>query len=111
MNTNEPRRVTLRSERTPTSSHSMWAYVDDDGALHVDGHDLDPALESFVGKDEAETFKTVKAEHLGALVELLGGEPGADVLDLLAERYTGPGSYELNRILGSGAVPVERLVL
>lgn len=110
MDSHEVRRVTLRAERRPSERDWLWAYVDHDGALHVDGQDIDPALESRFGKDEVEIFQTVRPEHVGRLVEMLGGEPGCDVLDLLAERCTGPGSYELQRLLNGGAVPVERYV-
>jgi hypothetical protein len=106
-----PRRVSLRSERTPTSSHTLWAYFDDQGALHVNGQDIDPELERFVGKGEAERFMTVRAEHLPLLLELLGAEPGVDVLDFLEEHWSGQASYELVRILYSGAVPVERATI
>ncbi|MCD0446906.1 hypothetical protein LO763_25120 [Glycomyces sp. A-F 0318] len=101
------RRITLRSEKGPGQRHWLWAYVDGEGALHVDGHDIDPALEAVVGGDEAETFHIVRPEHLEALVGVLGGEPGADVLDVLAERCTGKGSYELVAVLRSGVIPVE----
>jgi hypothetical protein len=50
------------------------------------------------------------SRNLPRLVELLGGEAGTDVLDLLAERYTGPGSGDLERILREGGIPVERFV-
>lgn len=88
----------------------MRAHVDDEGTLHVEGEDVDPLLDSFVGKGEVEWSYKVRAEHLPALVEALGGEPGADVIDLLAERYTGEGSYELKRVLNSRVVPVERFL-
>lgn len=105
------RTVSLRTEEPPGRYHALWAYVDEEGALHVDGVDQDPALEAIAGKEEVETFCTVRAEHVGALVGLLGGSPGGDVLDLLAERYTGEGSYELKRVLASRAVPVERFAV
>lgn len=102
------RRVTLRSEKKPPEWHYLWAYLDEDGALHVDGHDIDPRLDDIVGRDEVECFHTVRPEHFAELAVLLGAEPGGDILDLLAERCTGPGSYELHRLLSSGAIPVER---
>ncbi|WP_143015001.1 hypothetical protein [Glycomyces harbinensis] len=103
---NDIRRITLRSEKGPGQRHWLWAYVDAAGALHVDGHDIDPALEAVIGADEAETFHTVAPEHLDALIAVLGGEPGADVLDVLGERCTGKGSYELLAVLRSGVFPV-----
>jgi hypothetical protein len=108
MNDHEVRRVSLRAEDNPPEAHYMWAYLDADGALHVDGHDIDPGLDEFVGKDEVEYCYTVRPEHLPELTALLGGVPGGDVLDLLAERGSGPGSYTLRKMLVSGAFPVER---
>jgi hypothetical protein len=45
------------------------------------------------------------------LVDLLGGEPGTAVLDVLAERYAGDGAAELERILRQSDIPVERFVV
>jgi hypothetical protein len=59
---------------------------------------------------EYEWFTTVRATHVLRLVELLGGDPDSDVLDLLAQRYSGIGSYELERVIRESDIPVERFV-
>jgi hypothetical protein len=62
----------------------------------------------------SDTFNTSplispKALHLEGrwLVALLGGNAGDDVLDLLEARYTGEGSYELEKRLRESDIKVE----
>jgi hypothetical protein len=59
---------------------------------------------------EYEWFTTIRPAHLPRLIELLGGEAGTDLLALLAERYTGASSYELERILRESDIPLEVFV-
>ena len=109
--TSDPsRRVMLREERSGPDRRFLWAYFDEDGALHIDGQDLGPATALVSADGEYEWFETIRPAHLPRLVELLGGEAGADLLDLLAERYTGAGAAELERILRESGIPVERFV-
>ena len=110
MTSDPSRKVVLREERSGPDSRNLWAYFDPDGALHVDGQDLGPATAPVSGDGEYEWFKTIQPAHLPRLVELLGGEAGTDLLALLAERYTGAGSYELERVLRESGVPVEVFV-
>ena len=103
-------KVVLREERSGPDRRNLWAYFDPDGALHIDGQDLGPATAPVSADGEYEWFKTIQPAHLPRLVELLGGEAGTDLLALLAERYTGAGSYELERVLRESGVPVEVFV-
>lgn len=100
----------LREERTGPDQRFLTAYVSQDGALHIDGQDLGPATAPVSADGEYEWFTTIRPEHLPRLVELLGGEPGADVLDLLAARYTGDGAAEFERTLRESGIPVELFV-
>ncbi|THV32904.1 hypothetical protein [Glycomyces buryatensis] len=100
--------VVLRNEREGVRSHYVLAMVDDDGTLIFEFNDVDPDLDQFFGKDEVETTMKVRAEHLEKLIEELGGAPGCDVLEFLAERYSGPASYELWPLLRGSEVPIER---
>jgi hypothetical protein len=59
---------------------------------------------------EYEWFRTVRAEHLRALLTELGGNEEDDALDLLAERYCGQASYDLERRLHESRLPIELLV-
>jgi hypothetical protein len=87
----------------------LWAYVDSEGSLHVDGQDLGPSTAPVSDDGEYEWFTTVRATHVLRLVELLGGDQDSDVLDLLTKRYSGMGSYELERVIRESDIPVERL--
>jgi len=110
MTSDPSRKVMLREERSGRDSRNLWAYLDPDDALHLDGQDLGPATAPVSVDGEHEWFQTIRPAHLPRLVELLGGEPGTDLLALLAERYTGAGSYELERILRESGIPVEVFV-
>ena len=99
-----------RDEQDVPDRRYLWAYLTPDGALHIDGQDLGPLTAPVSPSGEYEWFKTIRAEHLPQLVELLGGEPGTDVLDLLAERYTGADAAELERVLRESGLPVELFV-
>jgi hypothetical protein len=103
---NRSRKVTLRQERDGRDSRHLWAYLDEAGDLHIDGQDLAPATAVVSPSGEYEWFKTINASDLGRLTDALGGEPDGDLLDLLEARYSGPGSYELERILRDGDIPV-----
>jgi hypothetical protein len=104
------RKVRLRNEDTGRDRRFLDAFLDAEGDLHIDGQDLGPATAPVSPDGEYEWFSTVRSEHVSQLVELLGGDAGADILDLLEKHYTGAGSYELERILRDDDVPVERFV-
>lgn len=104
------RHVTLRAERRGEDSRNLWAYLDAEGSLHIDGQDLGPATAPVSPDGEYEWYTTIRREHVGDLVAALGGQPDADVLDLLAERYSGDGSYELERVVRESGIPFERFV-
>ena len=99
--------IQLRREtRADSSLLNLWAYVDIEGRLHIDGQDLGPVTASVSNDGEYEYFKTIEACHIPRLVELLGGKPGADILALLRREYTGEKSHALERILRESDIPV-----
>lgn len=99
------RKVELRAERYGLDKRNLWAWIDGNGGLHVDGQDLGPGTAPVSDDGEYEWTWTTEAADLPQLIELLGGDPDVDVLDLLGQRYTGEGSYELEKILGDSATP------
>jgi len=99
-----PRRIVLRNERKGNDIRHLEAYLDAEGALHIDGQDLGPGTAPVSDDGEYEWFRTVPASELPRLVELLGGQPGEPILDLLARRYTGRESYELERVISEGGI-------
>jgi len=104
------RTVTLRDEKDGRDWRHLCAYLDDRGNLHIDGQDLGPAA-SIVGDDgEYEWFETIRAEHLPRLLFLLGAKASDDILDVLEQKWSGPRSYELERLLRETDFPLERHV-
>lgn len=93
------RRVVLRNERKGNDSRHLEAYVDAHGALHIDGHDLGPGTAPVRDDGEYEWFRTIPAAEVPRLIALLGGQEGDDILDLLARRYTGRASYDLEGLI------------
>lgn len=101
------RTVTLREERQGRDVRWLGAYVDGAGALHVDGQDLGPGTAMVSSDGEYEWFMTVAAGDVDRLVALLGGQPGDDVLVLLERDWTGPRSYDFERLLRQSGIPVK----
>ena len=99
------RRVELRAEQDGSDRRFLDASVVD-GSLRIDGQDLGPATSPVSSDGEYEWSQTVQAEDIPHLIELLGGEPGESILDLLDRSYTGRNSYELERILRESDIQV-----
>jgi hypothetical protein len=101
------RKVKLRDERDGRDSRHLWAYVDEAGALHIDGQDLGPATAIVSSDGEYEWFETIAAADVPRVVALLGGQPGDDVLDLLERDFTGAKSYDLEARLRRSDIPID----
>lgn len=94
--------VTLRAERHGQDSRYLTAEIQEDGSLVIRGQDLGPGASFMSGDDEEyEWAYTFAPEVIPSLVAALGGTPGQPVLELLEQRYTGAGSYELEHIIRS----------
>jgi hypothetical protein len=60
------------------------------GDLHLGGHDLDPALEGFVGDSEWEGDLVVRAAHVPTVLEALQKELGPKpLLGLVVQKFGG----------------------
>ncbi|MGL5826614.1 MAG: hypothetical protein ACRCYU_17660 [Nocardioides sp.] len=100
------RTVTLRSVDVDGGHRALWAYVDAQGALHIDGQDLGAGTEIVSPDGEYEWFKTYSATDVPAIITLLDGEDSHDVIDLLEQRWVGEQrSYELERRLSGCGIP------
>ena len=106
----KPRTVTLRDEQDGQDSRHLCAWFDESGNLHIDGQDLGPATAIVSDDGEYEWFETILAEHLPRLLSLLGADPRDDILDLLEQKWSGPRSYELERLLRDSDFPMDRYV-
>jgi len=104
------RPLVLRDEVDGRDRRYLAAYVDADGALHIDGQDLGPATEMVSADGEYEWFQTIKAADLPRLLEALGARRDAPVMEVLAAEFVGPRSYELERRLRTSDIPIERYV-
>ena len=104
------RTVQLRQQHEGEDHRYLWAYVDEHGDIHIDGQDLGPATSVVSADGEYEWFQTVSAQHVPAVVALLGGQPGDDVLDVLQDGYTGSQSYDLEALLRESNIPINRFV-
>jgi len=98
--------VTLRSERRGDDKFNLWAYIDEEGSLHLDGQDLGPVTAPVSDDGEYEYFKVVAAADVPRVVALLDGRPGEEVLDLLERSWTGERSWELERRLRESDISV-----
>jgi hypothetical protein len=101
------RQVQLRNEQDGPNSRFLWAYLDDQGNLHIDGQDLGPKTGPVSDDGEYEWFKTIRAEDVPKVVTLLGGSTGDDVLDLMEGRYTGEASGDLEKRLRESDIKTE----
>lgn len=100
------RKVNLRAEHSGLDHRYLDASVSSSGDLRISGQDIGPFTEMWSFSGDFEWFHDVQARNIERLVALLGGRPGQNVLDLLENKYTGDGSYDLVAVLRSGDVPV-----
>ena len=106
----EGRVVTLRDEVDGSDSRHLWAHIDQEGNLHIDGQDLGPKTAIVSSDGEYEWFETIKKTDVPKLIGLLGGKPDDDILDVLEENWTGPRAADLEALLRKGDIKVERFV-
>jgi len=104
------REVTLRNEKRGADTRHLLAYLDDDGDLHIDGHDLGPATAAVSANGEYEWFRTISHEDLPHLRRLLGERPDSNLLDVLEQRWAGARSYDLEKLLRESGIRVALFV-
>jgi hypothetical protein len=97
----------LKEKRADGSSLNMWAYLDSEGCLHIDGQDLGPVTKAVSDDGEYEYFYTIPAEDIPALVKVLGGKVGDNVLDVIKKKWSGKKSYDLGELLDKSQVRVK----
>ena len=81
---------------------NLWARVDEEGNLSIEGQDLGPRDEDGdLAEYEWSTF--VAAQDVPAVAQLLGASDGEDVLDIISRdwlRVEGSGLEKLIRVSG-----------
>jgi hypothetical protein len=95
--------VQLRAERHGADARYLTAWIDDGGNLHIDGHDLGPGTARVSDDGEHEWSRTIDAQHLPRLAELLGVDRDEDLLDELERGWSGRRSYDLEALLRAHA--------
>jgi hypothetical protein len=98
------RKVVLREERHDKDYRYLEAYLDEEGALHIDGQDLGPSTAIISSDGEYEWFRTIAAEDVPRLAAVLGAAPGEGILDLLERKYRGADAHELERLLSDSGI-------
>ena len=106
----EARQVTLRDETSGLDRRHLWAYLDDEGNLHIDGQDLGPGTAPVSTDGEYEWFKKISAHDLPKLLTLLGAPPDADVLDVLDRQWSGDRAGDLETLIRNSGFKVETSV-
>src|SRR6266849_6235239 len=78
--------VILRDTRNERGTQLEAAQIDQDGTLRVTGHHTGPGVSDFWGAaiTSYEWTYVIAADRVAALLTILGGTEGDDVLDLLA---------------------------
>lgn len=101
------RSVRLRDERTETDRRVLDVFIAEDGSLCLDGHDLGPGTEHIRADGEYEWRWTIRSQFIPLVRAVAGCRPGEDLLTVLAERFRGPASYELEQRLRESEIPRE----
>ena len=84
------RTITMRSTDRDTAgdSRSLWAFIDEAGALVIHGQDLGPAV-GVLGGSSYEWYLTHARADIPSLLVALGAPANANVLDVIEERFCG----------------------
>lgn len=99
-------KVVLRDIKDDDGSRYLAAERKPSGDIVIEGQDLGPGVERFLGCYEYEWIWTIKAADVGRLAEALGGT-GERVLELLAEKFGADKAAGLRAFLSESAVAHE----
>ncbi|MEX2458252.1 MAG: hypothetical protein WD770_04640 [Actinomycetota bacterium] len=85
---NRPRKIVLRQTHDAKGSRHLEVARAENGDIVFTGQDLGDGVEEIFGASlrEYEWELRIRAEHVEAACAALGGEPGADILDLIERR-------------------------
>jgi hypothetical protein len=101
--------VVLWESRDDRGWQAIRARLGADGSLHIEGQDLGSVVEDAwgAGNTEYEWWWTVRPDDVPAAVAALGGDPGDDVLPLLARWSAANNGRDPGRQLRDAGIPVE----
>ena len=94
------RRTVLRDDRDDRGTHYLDAALEEDGTLRITGHDQGPGVSQFFGEaiTSYQWVYVVAPGRVPALIRLLGGHDGDDLLTLLAA-YHQRGGGQINDVM------------
>ena len=95
------RRVVLREVHDSEGSQFEEAVLEDDGTVRITGEDEGPKVSGFWGPSirSYDWVYVVSPDRVPTLIARLGGTPGSDVLDLLANFYSDNAAGEMGLLL------------
>lgn len=103
------RKVELQNRMNGDVHLHLWAGVDDDGNFSISGFDVGPSDE-WGDPSEYEWDTTVRCGNVAALVELLGGVLGQDVLEIIQRDWVPQEGDGLERLIRESGIPCETLI-
>ena len=105
----ERREVTLRSKRDREGTRALWAYLNENGDLYVDGQDLGSGVSGAFGAGitEYEWSHMIKKNDIPSLVKALNGNPGEDILDILKKHFDKEPRFEISDFCERRRIPVD----
>jgi len=98
-------KIHLRDEHDGEDHRYLSASLDHEGNLIIEGQDLGPATAIVSSDGEYEWTRIIAAKDISHLLQLLDASRDADVLQILAEHWTGKNSYELERRIRDSDLP------
>jgi hypothetical protein len=102
------RHIVLRDLRDDRGTRSEVAQIEKDGTLRIIGHDTGPRVSEFWGADitSYEWTYIVAAQKVAALLTLLGGQEGDDILSALGAYHEHHGG-QINDLLRTSEVAAD----
>ncbi|HEU0032794.1 MAG TPA: hypothetical protein VFQ53_19315 [Kofleriaceae bacterium] len=99
--------LVLRDQKSPTDHRHLSVTIQPDGALRIVGHDLGDGVERALGNGmrEYEWITEVAAADVQSVLDALGGERGANPLDVIATSCMHNPSRLENTIRALGIKP------
>lgn len=97
--------VTLRDINEPGNRRSLWAALNDDGSLEIEGLDRGDAVEAHFGEREYEWRWRLPPESTAKFHQVLGKDE--EFMAALARRFSGDAASDLAQFLVEHGISYE----
>ena len=94
----------MRNEWTKSSGRTMSASLDPDDNLEVSGDSFHPDLMPGSDSGDHEWRYKIMNSDLPELIGLLGGNTGDDIIEVVAENFSGSEADEFERIVDNSGI-------